>query len=110
MKSFTSIQVGDEKVKVPHVISQMLSEIAQKWQCSKATAVEIIVAQMHGQEFPMGKKKIKLPPPRMIEISHKQPKQLPRVGCYLGWEGCTNTADVSVGNGWVCHNCNRHVG
>ena len=27
------------------------------------------------------------------------------IGCYLGWEGCTNTADVQVGNGWVCWSC-----
>lgn len=32
-------------------------------------------------------------------------KQLPAIGCYLGWSGCTNTADVVVGNGYVCANC-----
>jgi len=52
MKSFTSIRVGDEAVKVPRITSQMLSDIAAKWQCSKATAAEIIIARMHRQEFP----------------------------------------------------------
>ncbi len=26
-------------------------------------------------------------------------------GCYLGWDGCTNKADVRVGNAWMCNNC-----
>lgn len=30
---------------------------------------------------------------------------LPPTGCYLGWDGCTNTADVQTGNAWVCFNC-----
>lgn len=40
----------------------------------------------------------------------KQPKQLPVVGCYLGWIGCSHTADSQVGNGWVCTSCAVKMG
>lgn len=35
----------------------------------------------------------------------KKRKVLPRIGCYLGWAGCTDTPDNRVGDGWVCDNC-----
>lgn len=31
----------------------------------------------------------------------------PPAGCYLGWEGCTDTADTQVGDGWVCLHCHE---
>lgn len=51
-------------------------------------------------------KKIKIQAPTDITIGTSgKPKQLPATGCYLGWAGCTNTADIQVGDGWVCTNC-----
>jgi len=36
-------------------------------------------------------------------------KVKPPAGCYLGWEGCTNTADIQVGDAWVCMSCARKM-
>lgn len=46
----------------------------------------------------------KISKPADITIG-KQSKQLPAVGCYLGWTGCSHTADIQVGDGWVCASC-----
>ncbi len=41
-----------------------------------------------------------------ISILPQPGKQLPPVGCYLGWdEYCTNTPDIAVNTGWVCTSC-----
>lgn len=53
MRRFTSIQAGDEKVKVPGITSDMLTTIAAEWGCSKATAVEVVIAERYGAMFPL---------------------------------------------------------
>ena len=56
------------------------------------------------------KRKFTLPPPQDIEVSAPPGQPRPSVGCFLGWQGCTGTADIAVGNGWICHNCSRYTG
>lgn len=50
-----------------------------------------------GPEPAMKKKRTKRHP------QHKD--ALPPAGCYAGYQGCTKTADVRKGDGWMCVNC-----
>lgn len=86
----TRISVAGKGQDHPLLINRMLKELAAKLQMSKAAVVAMLIAQAHGAMFPE----------QALGVEIK-----PAVGCYLGWEGCTNTADVQQGDAWMCHSC-----